>query len=177
MPTAISDAEAAEIVEFLAEDKRLDGIPIWRASPRPRELSAVWNIQDSLGIFRAKLRFRCPRAARAWPSISLIFRNNAIWRIDLVAAEAWKPNPPDAVSLGLPPEVRGSHSHTWHDNRRYLLSQDLWSLPYRRPLPAQIRRLPQAVASLGREIKLFLEPEQRRFDVPPQTDLFEELHP
>lgn len=159
MPTAISDAEAAEIDEFLAEDKRLDGIPIWRASPRPRELSAVWNIQDSLGIFRAKLRFRCPRAARAWPSISLIFRNNAIWRIDLVAAEAWKPNPPDAVS------------------RRYLLSQDLWSLPYRRPLPAQIRRLPQAVASLGREIKLFLEPEQRRFDVPPQTDLFEELHP
>jgi hypothetical protein len=173
MPAALREAEAAEIEAFLVEDKTLDGIPIWHASPRPGELSAVWNVKDSLGIGRATLRFRCPRAARAWPSISLIFRNNPIWRIDLVAPDVWKPNPPGAAALGLPPEVRGSHSHTWNDNRAHLLSQDLWSLPYRRPLLVTIRRLPQAVASLAAEIKLFLEPGQRQFDVPPQTDLFE----
>jgi hypothetical protein len=173
MPTAIREAEAAEIDAFLAEDKSLEAVPIWRGSSWPGELTAVWNIRDSLGIGRATLRFRCPRAARAWPSISLIFRGNPLWRIDLVASGVWKPNPPSAVSLGLPSEVRGSHSHTWHDNRAHLLSQDLWTLPYRRPLPVAIRRLPQAVASLADETKLLLEPEQRQFDVPPQTDLFE----
>jgi hypothetical protein len=173
MPTAISEAEAAEIQAFLAEEKRLDGIPTWRESSWPGEMDAVWTIQDSLDITRATLRFRCPRAARAWPSISLIFRGNPIWRIDLVSPDTWKPNPPGAASLGLPAQVRGSHSHTWHDNRGHLLSQDLWSLPYRRPLPIAIRRLPQAIASLAAEVKLLLEPYQRGFDVPPQTDLFE----
>ena len=173
MPSALSPAEAAEIDAFLAEEKRLDGIPIWRESSWPGEMDAVWNIQDSLGITRATLRFRCPRAARAWPSISLIFRASPIWRIDLVAPDAWKPNPPGASSLSLPAIVRGSHSHTWHDNRAHLLSQDQWSLPYRRPLPAAIRRLPQAIASLADDVNLTLDPAQRGFDVPPQADLFE----
>jgi hypothetical protein len=173
MPSEIRLAEVAEVDAFLADEKTLEGVPVWRESPRPRELSAVWNIQDSLGIGRASLRFRCPRVTRAWPSISLIFRGNPIWRIDLVAADAWKPNPPGAAALGLPPEVRGSHSHTWIDNRAYILSQDLWGLPYRRPLPVAIRRLPQAVASLAAAINLLLGDDQRRFDVPPQTDLFE----
>jgi hypothetical protein len=158
------------VTDFL---RCLEGVPIWRESSWPGEMDAVWNIQDSLSIIRATLRFRCPRAARAWPSVSLVFRGNPIWRIDLVAREAWKPNPLGAASLGLPARVRGSHSHTWHDNRTHLLSQDQWSLPYRRPLPVAIRRLPQAIASLAADVKLLLEPHQRGFDVPPQTDLFE----
>jgi hypothetical protein len=32
MPTAVTEAEAAEIEAFLAEEKRLDGVPIWRES-------------------------------------------------------------------------------------------------------------------------------------------------
>jgi hypothetical protein len=132
-----------------------------------------WNIHDSLDIVRATLRFRCPLRARAWPSMSLVFRGNAIWRIDLVAPGAWKPNPAGAAALGLPPHVWGSHSHTWYDNRDHLLSQDQWGLPYRRPLPVAIRRLPQAIASLAADVNLLLEPDQRGFDVPPQAELFE----
>jgi hypothetical protein len=110
---------------------------------------------------------------RAWPSVTVVSRGNAIWRVDLVAPGVWKPNPAGAATLGLPPEVRGSHSHTWHDNREHLLSQDQWGLPYRRPLPSAIRRLPQAIASLAAEVNLVLEPYQRGFDVPPQAELFE----
>jgi len=173
MSKAVLEAEAEAVDAFLLDDKRLDGIPNWHPSPRPGELSATWNIQDSLGIVRAALRFRCPRAARGSPSISLVFREDLIWRIDLVPQHVWKPNPPSAVYLGLPPEVYGSHSHRWYDNRAYVLSHGFGSLPYRRPLPVAIRRLPQALASLAAEINLSLEHEQRRFDVPPPTDLFE----
>lgn len=173
MAGAIRDTEASEIDAFLGEEKRLDGVPLWRDSVFPGEKDAVWHVQDSLEIVRATLRFRCPLLARAWPSLSLVFRGNAIWRIDLVAPDVWKPNPPGAAALGLPPEVWGSHSHTWHDNREHLLSQDQWGLPYRRPLPPAIRRLPQAIASLADDVNLLLEPHQRGFDVPPQADLFE----
>jgi hypothetical protein len=173
MAGAIRDTEAAEIDAFLAEEKRLEGVPLWHDSAFPGEKDAVWNIHDSLDIVRATLRFRCPLRARAWPSMSLVFRGNAIWRIDLVAPGAWKPNPAGAAALGLPPHVWGSHSHTWYDNRDHLLSQDQWGLPYRRPLPVAIRRLPQAIASLAADVNLLLEPDQRGFDVPPQAELFE----
>ena len=173
MAGAIRDTEAAEVDAFLAEEKRLDGVPLWHDSSYPGEKSAVWNIHDSLDIMRATLRFRCPLLNRAWPSVSLVFRDNAIWRIDLVGPDVWKPNPADAAALGLPPEVRGSHSHTWPDNREHLLLQDQWGLPYRRPLPPAIRRLPQAIASLAAAVNLLLEPDQRRFDVPVQAELFE----
>ena len=146
---------------------------MWRDSVWPGEKDAVWHIIDSLDIVRATLRFRCPRLARAWPSVSLVFRGNAIWRIDLVASDTWKPNPAGAAALDLPPKVRGSHSHTWPDNRAHLLRQDQWGLPYRRPLPVAVRRLPQAIATLAADVNLILEPDQRGFDVPPQTDLFE----
>jgi hypothetical protein len=65
MPTAIREAEAAEIDAFLAEDKSLEAVPIWRGSSWPGELTAVWNIRDSLGIGRATLRFRCPSSRLA----------------------------------------------------------------------------------------------------------------
>ena len=111
MAGAIGENEAAEIDAFLVEEKRLDGVPVWRDSVWPGEKDAVWHIIDSLDIVRATLRFRCPRLARAWPSVSLVFRGNAIWRIDLVASDTWKPNPAGAAALDLPPELRGSHSH------------------------------------------------------------------
>ena len=44
MPTAIREAEAAEIEAFLAENKTLEAVPIWRGSSWPGELTAVWNV-------------------------------------------------------------------------------------------------------------------------------------
>jgi hypothetical protein len=174
MPAVLREADAIEIDDFLAEEKHLVGTePLWQDSSRESELSAVWNIQDSLGITKAHLRFRCPKAWRDWPSVSVIFRNYPIWRLDLVAPTICKHNPLGAHSLGLSAVVCGSHCHTWYDNRSHLLTQDLWVLPYRRPLDGPVRRLPQAIASLADAINLALESHQRGFDVPPQSDLFE----
>jgi hypothetical protein len=170
---ALSEGEAAEIDAFLREEKRLDGPhPIWHAASRPGEMSAVWDVQDSLDITRAALRFRCSLETLACPSVSLIFHRNAIWRIDLVPAHESKPNPLGASALRLPARVHGSHAHTWWHNRDYLLSQDLWDLPYRSPLDGPIRKLEQAVASLANAVNIVLKPHQRGFDVPPQADLF-----
>jgi hypothetical protein len=44
MAGAIRDTEAAEIDAFLAEEKRLAGVPLWQESAYPGEKNAVWNI-------------------------------------------------------------------------------------------------------------------------------------
>lgn len=175
MPVALSAGLAAEIDAFLAEPKRLDGPePTWIRGSRPSEMSAEWLIVDDLGISKAKLRFRCPISSRLFPSVSLIYRSNPIWRIDLVRSHEKKPNPLPAQRLGLPPVVVGSHAHTWPDNRPHLMSQHVWELPYRRPLDGPVRRLPQALFSLADAISLTIVAHQRGFDVPRSEDLFEE---
>jgi hypothetical protein len=109
---ALSEGEAAEIDAFLREEKRLDGPhPIWHEASRPGEMSAVWDVQDSLDITRAALRLRCSLETLAWPSVSLVFHRNAIWRIDLVPVHESKPNPLGAAALKLPAGARISCAH------------------------------------------------------------------
>jgi hypothetical protein len=168
------DPDIAEIDAFLADPKTLDGAePLWRSASRPDELQATWGIVESSGISRAELRFRCPTLNRAEPSISLIFRRKAVWRVDLVASHSWKPNPIGADKLGLPPLVYGAHAHTWQDNREYIRRNGFGPIPYRRPLPISIKRLPQALAAFADEINLTLANDQRGFDVPPRKGLFD----
>jgi hypothetical protein len=94
-----------EIDAFYAEAKRLQGpAPLWTENSRG-ELSASWNIEDSIGIVRAHFRFRCPKFFRQWPSLSLIYRGNLVCRVDLVPQSESKPNPIGAASLRLPPMV------------------------------------------------------------------------
>jgi hypothetical protein len=98
-----------EIDAFVAEPKHLQGpLPQWRVSTRPGEYEATWNIEDSIGIVRAQLRFRCPKANRSCPSVSLVFRGSPIWRIDLELPDVWKLNPLDAQTIGLPARLQGS---------------------------------------------------------------------
>lgn len=172
--TAARDAEIAAIDLFLAEEKRLEGAPPqWGPSERRNELQAVWLVADSLNVTRARLQFRCGRSDRRFPSFSLIFRGNPIWRIDLVAQDTRERNPPWARELGLPPVLLGSHGHEWPDNREHLRTMPPdWTLPCRRPLPAAIRRLDQALPWFAERIRLELLPDQRGFDVPPQAELF-----
>lgn len=159
---------------FLAEPKSLKGsLPEWTASERLKELQAVWLIADAVGVERAQLRFRVDRARRHFPSVSLLFRDRMVWRLDLVHADECKPNPPLAARRGLPPRVCGPHCHQWDDNREYLLTNPpKWSLPIRRALPSNVRRLPQALPWLAERLNLEMTAEQRGFDVPPKTDLF-----
>jgi hypothetical protein len=162
-----------EIDAFYSEAKRLQGPPPHWAENSRGELSASWNIEDSVGIVRAHLRFRCSRPYRQFPSFSLICRGNLVCRVDLVPATECKFNPVGAASLGLPAKVCGPHLHGWPDNREYVRSAGLGHVPYRRPLPIQVRRLPLAIFWLADQINLTIGPDQRGFDVPPQATLFE----
>jgi hypothetical protein len=169
-------SEVTAVDEFLADqEKALQGVqPPWMPGRDSIERMAIWNVQDGLGVVRAQLRFRLDPANRSAPSVSLIFRNNPVWRVDLEDALVCKPNPLWAKSVGAPATVCGSHCHSWPDNRYHVLAQELWELPCRRPLAQQIRRLPQAIPWLAERINLTLNPDQRGFDVPPQATLFED---
>jgi hypothetical protein len=168
-------SEVVAVDDFLADQgKSLQGeSPPWIVGRDGIEWTAIWNIQDSLGVVSAHFRFRLDPQHRSRPSISLIYRSNRVWRVDIESTTVCKPNPLWAASIGAPARVCGSHCHSWPDNRSHILSQELWDIPCRRPIPAQVRRLPQAVSWLAQQVNLVLGFEQRGFDVPPRTSLFE----
>lgn len=173
MSAAVRNRDILAIKEFLACEKRLKGgPPQWKPSSRKGDVQAIWDIVEEHGVERAHLRFRCATAHRDCPSLSLIFRDRPVWRVDIVPADECKYNPPWCAQLGLPATVCGPHEHNWDDNDAYLAEGAAWNLPARRPLPPQIRRVPQIIPWFCSMIKLSFEAEQRGFDVPPQTDLF-----
>ncbi|WP_375206738.1 hypothetical protein [Hyphococcus sp.] len=134
---------------------------------------ARWIIEEQDGATRAHLRFRTCRYQKAFPSISLIFRNNPIWRVDIQAGDVCHPNPVWAGALGLPPLVCGTHCHTWEDNRDHVARSTVWDLPARRALPEQMRRLPQVLPFMAENLNIELTPDQRSFDTPYKRDLFD----
>ena len=170
MKDQITENELAAIDRFIAEPKILvSTLPDWKASSRPPDKEASWDIEDSIGIIKSHLRFRFTYIDS--PSISLIYRNWPIWRIDFALNSKCKPSPPDAYKLNLPSEVCGTHEHSWPDNRAYVSKNGFGSLPYRRPIPAQIRKLPQALADLTSKLGIELTYEQRLFDIPAEPGL------
>lgn len=173
MSGAVRNRDVRQVDDFLRAEKSTPwGAPEWAPSSRPREVQAIWRIQDASGVERAHLRFRCATNRREFPSVSLIFRDDPIWRVDLVPVAECKPNPAWAVREGVPPMVCGPHEHAWSDNRTHLLTGAPWCLPCRRPLPSNVRRLPQVLPWLAERIGLTLCEGWRAFDLPPQTDLF-----
>ena len=166
----IDETDLVEIDQYIAEPKFLvDGLPNWTASSRPPDKEASWEIKDQHGIIKAHLRFRFTYTDS--PSISLIYRNFPIWRIDFAPNTICKPNPPDAYQLNLSPEVCGTHEHSWPDNRQYVLMNGFGSLPYRRSIRVQIRKLPQALADFSDRLNIELTYDQRLFDIPAETEL------
>ena len=173
MSSPIRNRFVRQADEFLQAAKSTPwGVPQWTPSSWPREVQAIWRIQEASGIERAHLRFRCGTYRREYPSVTLIFRDEAIWRVDLVPESECKPNPHWAAHGGVPPRVCGHHEHAWPDNRAHLLAGAPWGLPCRRPLPANVRRLPQVLPWFAERIGLTLCEGWHAFDVPPQTDLF-----
>ncbi|MBB6308318.1 hypothetical protein [Xanthobacter tagetidis] len=172
--TGVQSAEIEEVDAYLAELKRLDGPPpVWRPSTFSGEYDAQWAIYDSLGIQRSHLRFRVGQM-RQYPSISLIFKGNSIWRFDICPPNECKTNPQDAGrKCGLPFEVCGSHCHSWDDNRAYIQRVGWGSMPYRRPTSPQMRRLSQALPWFCDAVGITLDHFQRDFDVPQAAHLFE----
>ena len=171
---AISDSDLAEVDRFLESKKRLaDAIPVWGPSPRPGEMQAVWSIIDDLGVVRANLRFRLSVTSREQPSVSVIFRGNSVTRLDIVPIKVCEDNPPWAARIGLPAKVCGSHCHTWRDNRWHIERSGIWEMPCRRPVESALRRIPQMLPWIAEAAGVELSPEQRLFDIPPKTELFE----
>ncbi len=162
------------IDEYLGVPKKLaDGIPVWEKSSWKNELQAIWLIDEEDGSTRSQLRFKTRVGNRKWPSVSLIFRNDQVCRVDLAPDHIVKRNPPWAIGVGLPAKISGSHIHAWNDNKEHIRSSNVWEISARRNLKPQISRLPHALAYLADEIKLDLTNEQRQFDIPPQSDLFD----
>ena len=163
----------AETDKFLAEPKALVGDPpSWEASTRDYEYQAVWLVSDDLGAVKASLRFRVPKINWEYPSLSLVFANQQVYRVDIQPASKCEPNPPWASKLSLPPRVCGSHVHRWEDNRQHILDTGLWSLPARRPVEVSLRRIEQMLPWLCDQTLISLRPDQRNFDIPSKNDLF-----
>jgi hypothetical protein len=163
--------DVSQVDDFLGSEKVLeDAMPPWQASSRPGELQAIWNIEDTLGV-RAHLRFRIYETEPTLPSVSLIFRRNAVARLDIEASTVSHPNPPWAEQLGLPAEVYGSHFHSWDDNRDHILRTGLWELPARRAVEPALRRVPQMLPWIADRLGIIITPEQRAFDLPPKEQL------
>jgi hypothetical protein len=165
-----TDVTAAD--DFLTRAKTLvGGPPSWKLSARATEYEAIWIIADDLGVEAGQLRFKWPRNSRASPAVSVIYRGNPIWRVDLAPEDECKFNPHDAHSYGLPPRLCGPHEHAWPDNRDYVIENGFGRMPYRRPVMPQLRRFIQILPSLADQINLTVTPEQRTFDSPPQGEL------
>ena len=172
---ALSEIELLAVDVFLAAPKRLDGPPpAWMPTKRPNDVTANWNVIDALGVTAAHLRFRLSKLAPEYPSVSLIFRNNPIWRVDLCPTEQRKTNPPWASLLGLPAFFFGSHCHTWADNRAHIGVTGAWKLDAHRPVEASLRRVSQMLPWIADRTRIQLESSQRSFDAPLKSELFEE---
>lgn len=171
MTTLSRLSEVTTVDAFLADAKSLDGPPpVWIDGNWGGFYSAIWNIKDSLGLAVGSLQFRAEKAKRFNVSVSVIYRNRPVWRVDI--DHAIHENPHNAWMMDLKPIIRAPHSHPWPLNRAHLTSQDQWTLPYARELPASIRRIDQALLALAQDINLTIEPEQRSFEGPRQGDLF-----
>lgn len=165
-------AAVLEVDAYLAATKSLsDALPHWTDSHAGGRWGASWPIQDEHGIFEEgnRLVFSGRRDDASQFSISLMYRNERVQALDLVAPGRSKPNPPDAGRLfGLPSKVSGPHAHEWRHNRHIALQDRLGRLPYRCPTPKLMTRLPHALAALAQAVNLTLTAEQASFDVPAQ---------
>ena len=172
MSTASRLSLVQEIDTFLAEPKSLsDGLPQWAESHIPGRWTSAWPIQDADGIFleATRLVFTGRRDDPTQFSVSLLFRNERIQAVDITPARVCKMNPPDAgARFDLPSKVCGSHFHEWKDNRHLALELGLGRLPYRRPTPKLLTKLPHALAAIAQATNLTLTAEQASFDVPTQ---------
>lgn len=168
----IDEGELQSVGSFLlAKGKRLDGDqPAWSKQGKG-DFQAIWPIVEADGRIRSQLRFRVNPDYRDFPSISLIFRDRNITRMDLVSSTECERNPVSAFKLGLPPVVCGPHLHLWGDNEQAVATSGTWELPVRRPLTDPITSLRQMFFRFCDLVNISLEHSQRDFIDPPR-DLF-----
>ena len=172
MTAATRIVELDAVDAFLLMAKSLDGPPpVWRVGSWGGEYTASWNVLDDTDSPVAQIRCTARQTNTSVASMSLIYKGNPIWRVDIDEATMCHDNPHDGHLQHLNPMVCGPHEHAWPINRGHLMSQDAWTLPYRRQV--SVRRLSQALPLLADQVNLTLTPEQRNFDGPTRADLFD----
>lgn len=170
--TRIAEVEAADA--FLDQPKTLDGAPpLWIGSNWGGELTATWIILDEFEAPVGELRFTAQTTDTSVTSLSLIAAGKSLWRMDFDHGSVCHSNPHDGYVQGLPPMVCGAHEHAWPINRQHVLNQSLWTLPYRCALSTTVRRLGQGLHWLSDQINLTITPDQRGFEGPTRSDLFD----
>lgn len=132
-----------EIVDELIgkESKVLEGYqPQWGFQAGYRDYQLSWPIlEEDTQRIRSQLRIRVPEHDMNLCSISFIYRNCKVCRLDRDRDDVVKVNNPFGRRLGLPPEVSGLHIHAWEDNRQFILTTEKWDIPLRRPVTENLR--------------------------------------
>jgi hypothetical protein len=166
----VSATDVAAVDQFIANSKRLYGAqPEFGPSAFQRrgirEWQAVWPIADDIGVITTgQLRFIARPMERH--SISLLFNEQAVARLDFVTIAECESNPLWAEELGLPARVCGTHFHRWEHNRAHVLATGRWELPCREAVQPQVRRFAQGFPWLASQVNLVLNPDQRYFEPP-----------
>lgn len=109
-------------------------------------------------------------ASFAFISISVIYRGNPIYRLDIVPPDRDEGNIFSARKYAkhLPPEFSGSHTHTWEDHRLWIADHGLGELPFRRPLEPAPDSFARAFDHVAEAINLTLLSAHRPIELPRQ---------
>lgn len=165
------DAEVAEIDGFLGSFKALEGLmPEW-VDHHARHWQVRWGVVDEHDIQRGELCLTC-NAAMTHISITAMYAQKMIYRLDVVPLTEVHPNPFGAASLGLPPSVTGPHVHGWPENRAHVKLNGFGELPYRRQIGGAVQTVSDALAWVAQDLRITVTAEQRVCDFPPQRGLF-----
>ena len=171
MKLSATDLDLVE--EFLAELKFLNG-PMPEFGPtnfnrrRRYELATKWPLADADGVVSSgQLVIVSRPGSPDFASLSLLFRGQAISRLDFEHDGVCHSNPHWADEDGLAATVRGSHFHPWEPNRKHVAATGLWELPCREGLPPQVRRFQQGFYWMCDRVNITVSPDQRSFDIPP----------
>ncbi|RIX31581.1 hypothetical protein D3M59_00715 [Sphingomonas edaphi] len=107
-------------------------------------------------------------------SISVIYNQRPIFRLDVVPDNERKENPfaVRRYAPSLPREVCGPHTHPWVEHREWVRAQGLGELPFRKPLVGSVTSFEHALDIVADAVNLTLAAGQRSVALPAQAGLF-----
>lgn len=163
-----------KIRAFLVAEKTLGNqIPFWTRSAYPDELSAKLPIICEGASCDARLVFRLDMNLPKSPSVSLIYRDKPVCRVDVLPKYISDKNPPEASRFNLPEIISGPHIHPWKYNEFYVLDHlpaNEWHIPIKIAISARTRTPGQILACICHHCRIAFVSEQRSFDWPSRKE-------
>ena len=155
-----------EIDAFLAIVKWLRGyMPEWTPGSRRNQMVSYWPVmEEGRDESRAYLVFSIYGSAQDQPSVSPIYRNWEVCRVDVKPKNDRDFNPEYALRFGLPKAVFGTHIHLWEHNREYVLNElspDRWRIPNKMPISQSARKVRHILPCICNHCGIYLNSGQR----------------